>query len=137
MIALAFVLQAAAGQTLLGAIGQQSLPATGCAAYLWSAAGDRQLVAMAVANPAHIRLALAGAAPADLARTTEQGAPALGFAQSTEYKAGDVTATLDMTIETRPDLAAGATVPRGALRIDRAGQDSVVVPIAGLIGCAS
>jgi hypothetical protein len=34
-------------------------------------------------------------------------------------------------------LKDGAAVPEATLRIDRTGQDSVVVPVAGLVGCAA
>jgi hypothetical protein len=66
-LALMLALQAAtpapaanSGPGPLGAIGQQKLPAKGCAAYLWSMDAGRQLVAMATADPAQIRLAIDG-----------------------------------------------------------------------------
>lgn len=117
----------------LSAIGQQALPATGCAAYLWNI-GDRSLVAMAVAEPAQVRLAIDGKV-ADYARTAQNGAGGFGFAATTEYRGGDVTATLDLTIATRADLSAGAAVPEATLRIDRPGKDTVILPVGGLIGC--
>ncbi len=119
----------------LAAIGRQAMPARGCAAFLWTVNGARTLVAMAGADPAQIRLAIDGK-PGDYARSTQSGPGGFGFAGLTEYRGGDVTATLDMTIVTRGDLSAGATVPEATLRIDRAGRDSVVVPVAGLIGCS-
>ena len=120
----------------LGPIGRQALPASGCAAFLWSAAGDRTLVAMAVASPAHLRLAIDGAPPADLPLASAEGVPTLGFGQVGAYKAGDVTATLAMTVVTRADLNAGAVVSQGTLTLDRPGRDSAVLPVAGLVGCA-
>ena len=121
--------------TGLGAIGRQSLPATGCAAYLWSVA-DRQLVAMAVAAPAMVRLSIDGKT-VDFSRTSQQGTTSLGFGTTTGYGAGDVSVRLDMTIVPRENLVAGAQVPAGSLQIDRKGRDTVVVPVAGLVGCAS
>lgn len=144
MIAMILALQAAPSTApvpitapALGAIGQQALPAAGCAAFLWSSAGDRTLVAMATANPAHIRLAIDGAAPADLQWTSGEGSASFGFAGRGTYKAGDTSATLDMTVTARADLTAGAVVPQGVLTVERPGRDTLVLPVAGLVGCAS
>jgi hypothetical protein len=141
MISILFTLalQAAAPPTMidgvpLGAIGTQALPARGCAAYMWNVAGTRQLVAMAGADPAQLRIAVDGKVK-DYARTSQSGAGGFGFAAVTEYRGGDVTATLDMTITTRGDLAQGATVMPASLRIERPGHDTVVLPVGGLIGC--
>ncbi len=125
----------AAGPSLLGPIGRQQLPAKGCAAYLWSAA-DRQLVAMATADPATIRLAIGGRT-LDLSRSAGNGAGKFGFADQAEYRGGDVTARLTMDVVQQEGLTAGAKVPTGSLQVDRAGQDGIVIPVAGLIGCGS
>ncbi len=119
----------------IAGLEKQALPVTGCAAYLFSTGATRVLVAMASAEPATLRIALDGTT-ADYARTTQQGNGSFGFAHMTEYKAGDVTATLDMTIVTRGDLTKGAAVPEAILRVDRPGKDGLVIPVAGLIGCA-
>jgi hypothetical protein len=116
-----------------GAIGRQDLPAKGCAAYLWSAT-DRQLVAMATADPATIRIAIGGRT-IDLARSGGDGPGKLGFADASEYRRDDITARLTMEVVQQEGLTAGAKVPAGSLQIDRAGQDGIVVPVAGLIGC--
>jgi hypothetical protein len=126
---LALLLQAAA----LDPLPRQALPAKGCAAYLWSVA-DRRFVA--VADPARLRVSIGGKV-IDIAKASESGAGDYGFAGTTGYAGGDVTVTLDMTVARRANLAAGASVPGGTLTIARSGQDSVVVPVAGLIGCAS
>ncbi|MEO5865858.1 MAG: hypothetical protein ABIS14_10645 [Sphingomonas sp.] len=119
----------------LGALPKQELPARGCAAYLWSKTATPALVAMAGADPAQLRISIGGVIT-DLARDTQQGAGGFGFSTTTAYRNAAVTATLDMTIAPRDDLKDGAAVPEGTLRLDRAGQDSVVLPVAGLIGCA-
>ena len=118
----------------LGAIGKQVMPAKGCAAFLWAAA-DRTLVAMAVADTARIRLAIDGK-PADYARTDEAGPGGFGFAGVTTYRGGALTIVLDMTVVSRDELTAGAMVPTATVRIDRPGRDTVVLPLAGMIGCA-
>jgi hypothetical protein len=120
----------------IGAIPTQALPAKGCAAFLWTATGTRALVAMAGADPAQLRLSVGGTMT-DLPRTEEHDPGGYGFAGTTQYQAGDVTVVLTMSIATRGDLKDGASVPEATLRIDRTGQDSIVVPVAGLIGCAA
>ena len=118
----------------LGAIGTQKLPAKGCAAYLWSVDAGRQLVAMATADPAQIRLAIDGKTT-DYAMATQSPAIGFGFGGVTQYRGGDVTATRDMAVAVRADSSAGATVTSATLRIDRPGRDTVVLPVGGLIGC--
>lgn len=127
----ALLLQAAA--PMLGTLPRQTLPASGCAAYLWSVA-DRRLVAVAETEPASLRLVLDGR-QVDLARSGGAGQGDYGFAASGSYAAGEVAATLEMTVARRADLTAGAAVPAGTLTVARAGGDSLVVPVAGLIGC--
>ena len=140
-LALMLALQAAApsaatntGPGPLGAIGKQKLPAKGCAAYLWSMDAARQLVAMATADPAQIRLTVDGKTT-DYAMATQSAAIGFGFGGVTVYRGGDVTATLDMAVAVRADISAGATVTSATLRIDRPGRDTVVMPVGGLIGC--
>ena len=120
----------------IGAIPRQDLPARGCAAYLWTATGTRALVAMAQADPARLRLSIGGTI-VDLERSAQLGAGGFGFAETNDYGGGSTAAKLTMKIETRGSIVAGAMVPEGILQIDRAGQDSVVIPVAGMIGCAT
>ena len=113
---------------------KQALPAKGCAAFLWSATGTRTLIAMVTADPATVRLSLDGTVT-DLPRTAQRGDAGLGFSNSSDFGSGDVTATIDMKVTPRGDIKDGASVPEGSLRLDRKGQDGVVLPIVGLIGC--
>ena len=122
------------GASPLSAIGQQKLPARGCAAYLWTLDVNRQMVAMASADPAQIRLAIDGKV-LDFARATQSDPIGFGFGGITQYRRDDVTATLDLAISTRADITAGATVTAATLRIDRPSRDTVVVPVGGFIGC--
>ena len=125
----------AQGPVPLGPIGKQTLPARGCAAYLWSVA-DRQLVAMAGADPARLRIAIDGKT-LDYARASQNGAGGYGFGKVNVYSGADITATLDMTVVERPELTSGAMIPDATIRIDRTGRDTVIVPVAGLVGCAA
>lgn len=45
-------------------------------------------------------------------------------------------ATLDLTFATRADLTDGGGVPEATLTIARDGADVMVLPVAGMIGCA-
>lgn len=119
----------------LDALPKQEMPASGCAAFLWTATEQRTLVAMAVAEPAHLRVSLDGVS-VDLPRVAQRGSAAFGLSESSDYASPGIRATLDLRTETRGDLVNGAAIPDGALRLDRDGKDGVVVPITGLIGCA-
>ncbi len=119
---------------MLGPIGKQVMPAKGCAAFLWGTT-DRTLVAMAGAETGRIRVAIDGK-PIDYLRADESGAGGFGFAGVTTYRGGDLTIALDMTIVSRDDLASGAMIPAATLRIDRPGRDTVILPVAGMVGCA-
>ncbi|WP_375396793.1 hypothetical protein [uncultured Sphingomonas sp.] len=119
----------------VGSIPRQSLPDKGCAAFLWTLTPSHALVAMVTAEPAQLRMTIDGSV-ADFVRTAQVGAGGFGFSQTSEFRGGDVTATLDMTVATRGDLAGGAAVPEATLRLDRPGKDTLVLPVAGLIGCS-
>ena len=119
----------------IGVLPRQDLPAKGCAAYLFTTGTARAMVAMASAEPAQLRLTIDGAT-IDVARASQSGEGGFGFAGTTEYVRAEVTATLNMTITPRGDIVGGAAVPEATLRIDRPGKDGVVLPLAGLIGCA-
>ena len=144
LLLLAALAQAAPAATLapsidglpIGAIPRQDLPARGCAAYLWTASGTRALVAMAQADPARLRLSIGGTI-IDLERSGQVGSGGFGFAETNDYGSGSTAAKLTLKIETRGSITGGAVVPEGILQIDRTGEDSLVVPVAGMIGCAA
>lgn len=133
MMTIALLLLQAAAQPL-GPIGTQALPKKGCSAYLWSV-GDRQLVALAGADPAQLRLSIDGRT-VDLARATQEGTTVLGLPERQVFRRDAITATLEMTIEETANLQRGARVSNGVLTIERPGQDVGLVPVAGLVGCA-
>jgi hypothetical protein len=91
---------------------------------------------MASVDRATLRVSVGGKT-LDLARSAVSGTAPLGFAASTEYRGEGMSARLTMDVVQQEGLTAGARVPSGALQIDRPGADGVVVPVAGLIGCAA
>ena len=118
----------------IGAVPKQDLPARGCAAYLWTRGPSQAMIAMAVADPATIRLTIDGRVQ-DFAMTAQNGMGGYGFSHTTEYRGGDVTATLDMTISNETSMTGGARIGDATLRVERPGRDALVVPAGGLIGC--
>lgn len=125
-------LQSAPSVPVIGTLPRQELPMRGCAAYLW-AVQDQRFVAMV--EPTRLRIMLDGK-PTDLAAVEAAAASTLGLASTTRYAGNGVDATLDMTIAQRETLQDGAIVSDASLRIARAGQDEMVVPVGGLVGCA-
>lgn len=119
----------------IGKLGPQALPARGCAAYLFAPGPTRTLAAMATAEPGSIRLSLDGVV-VDYPRVGEAAGGSYGFAPVSEYRLGDVTLHLEMTIAQRGDLSDGAVISSATLRIDRGAKDGIVLPLGGLIGCA-
>ena len=122
-------------QAVLGAIGPQSLPPAGCAAFLWTRDQTPQLVGMLVAEPGRLRLNVNGRT-LDLPRAHAEGATARGFPGLSRYAAGDVVASIELVAADRSDLADGALVEEATLTLTRADADTTVVPLGGLIGCA-
>lgn len=118
----------------IGAIPPQELPQGSCAAFLWTRTNSHGLVAMMTANPARIRFAPGGTIT-DLVRVSQQGSADFGFSTTTDYAGGDFRLSIEIEIAKRKDLSDGATIPVATIRIDREGQDTVIVPAVGLIGC--
>jgi hypothetical protein len=119
----------------ISALPQQQLPAKGCAAFLWTRTASLALVAMATTDPASLRLAIDGKV-ADYPISAQNGIGGLGFSQVTEFKDHGVTATLQMTVTTDNNAPKNGSISDATLRIDRPGRDDLVVPLAGVIGCA-
>ncbi len=119
----------------IGMLPSQRLPDRGCAAFLWTRTPSMALVAMATTDPASLRLSIDGK-QADLPISAQNGIGGLGFSQITEYASKGVTATLQITVRTDAGTPKSGSIADATLRIDRTGRDSIVVPVAGAIGCA-
>ena len=118
----------------IGALPKQDLGSGQCAAFLWTRTPARALVAMISANPALFRYAPAGVVT-DLARTTMVGDAKFGLSPQASYASSDTSIAVDLTIEERGDLKDGAAVPAGTISITQSGADTLIVPVAGIIGC--
>ncbi|MBX9796235.1 hypothetical protein [Sphingomonas sp.] len=119
----------------IGAIPPQEMPATGCAAFLWTNTTTRSLAAMLTTEPPRARLAPGGMI-VDLVRTEQSGGGNYGFTTHGDYAAGDYRVAVDIEIVERGDLTQGAIIPAGTMRFEKEGSDGVVVPVVGIIGCA-
>lgn len=118
----------------IGTIPRQELPTGSCAAFLWSQTPGHGLIMMVSASPATVRFAPGGVVT-DLVRVAQNGEAQFGLAATSEYAGGDLRVTVDMEIVKRGDLTDGAAVPTATVRFDQTGKDSVIVPVAGIIGC--
>jgi len=120
----------------LGDLPPQALPQTGCAAYLWSV-GDQQrrMVAVASAASGVLRLSLDGRAQ-DLARAGPVAGGPYGLEGEGLYRGQGASARILLDITTREELRDGAIVPTGTLTVERPNSDAMIVPVAGLVGCA-
>ena len=122
-------------QATLGAIGPQTLPPAGCAAFLWSREATPSLVAMAASEPGTLTLQLNGKVLV-LPRTTVEGEAKRGLSALSRYVSGPVSATLALSVTERPDLIDGALVSDATVTVEQPGHDTIVVPAGGMIGCA-
>ena len=91
---------------------------------------------MAGADAGTLRLSVDGRT-VDLTRTGQAGTLLLGFGTTMSYAGDDIASRLDMTIVPRENLVAGAQVSEGALEVTRTGADTIIVPVAGLVGCTA
>lgn len=117
------------------ALPPQRLPAKGCAAFLWTRTPSMALVAMAITDPASLRLTIDGKVT-DLPISAQNGIGGLGYSQITEYRGKGTTATLQIVVKTDASTPKSGSISDATLRIDRPGQAGVVIPVAGAIGCA-
>lgn len=51
------------------------------------------------------------------------------------FSAGDLRISLDLDYRDQPGLTDGQLVDQGAMRIEQAGKDALVLPVAGLRAC--
>jgi hypothetical protein len=72
----------------------------------------------------------------DLPISAQNGIGGLGYSQITEYKGKGATATLQIVVKTDASTPKSGSISGATLRIDRAGQAGVVIPVAGAIDCA-
>ena len=107
----------------LGELPQQTLQPGRCVMVLWTRTEPPRRVAMADETARTLRIVQAGK-PVDLAATGEAS-----------YAGGGLTITLDLDMSQRGGVTDGAIIEQGAMRVEAAGRDSVVVPVGGIRAC--
>jgi hypothetical protein len=112
----------------LETLPDQDMPKDGCAVFLWRAGDPARLLLVARSDPPAAMVKLDGRVRS-LPRTAVDG-------RRTSYADGEDRIAIEVTVEPRRGLKDGAVITEGSLTLDRAGGATMVVPVAGLIGCA-
>jgi hypothetical protein len=119
----------------LAELPAQALPKGRCALFLWErAAGPGRRILMVTAQPGQARVVWRGAV-VDLPQTAASGEAAYGIAPKASYAGAGLTIDLDLDFAAGTPLAGGLVVRDGSLAFTPAGGDTVIVGVAGLIGC--
>lgn len=117
---------------IVGTLPRQRLDPGQCSLYLWSPGPPPRLVMAADATSARI---VHRGRVVDLPLTRADGVAVLGLSSASAYGDAGVSLAVDVAIEPRPNLTAGALVPSGSLTVTEAGGDAVVLPVSGMVGC--
>ena len=107
----------------LGELPQQTLQSGHCVTFLWTRTEPPRRVAMADETARTLRI-VRGRKSLDLA-SAGQGL----------YAIEGLSITLDLDIADREGVTNGAIINQGAMRVEEAGKDSVVVPVGGIRAC--
>lgn len=126
-------LAAAVSPLGLGELPPQVMQPNSCALFLWDRASEKRVV-MALANPATVRV-MRGGKTIDLAQSSADGAPVLGFAPHARY--GDAALSIGLDLDIVASEGGGAVIRNGAVTVTEADGSAVVAPVAGLVGCSS
>ena len=113
----------------------QTLAKGQCALFLWErAAGPGRRILMATPQPGVARVAWRGAV-VDLPQAGGSGDAVFGLTPRASYADARGNLDLDLDFGSGAPLAGGLIVRTGSLSFTPAGGDTVVVAVAGLIGC--
>ena len=119
----------------LGELPVQTLPAGRCALFLWDRQGDAgRRIVMVTYGPPQARVRIGGKV-ADLSQVSAGEPVLLGFAARARYAGAGVTLDLDLALDPNASVTGGAMIREGAAALTGADGATVVVPVAGLIGC--
>jgi anti-sigma-K factor RskA len=110
----------------------QTLAPQSCAMFLWDRASRRRII-MATAAPAALRVVIAGKPVQLAAAQPATGAMVMGFAAHSSFGDAALNVTLDLALVASE--GGGAVIRDGIVTVARAGADTVVAPVAGLVGC--
>ncbi|BBE34241.1 hypothetical protein [Sphingosinicella microcystinivorans] len=117
----------------LAELPQQDLQQGQCGMALWQRTEPARRIAFVLDEPATIRIVDDGKVIV-LARTASEGDPVVRHAPVQRFAGAGHSVTIDVRMEQREGLTAGAIIPEGTLTSQSA-RGSVVLPVFGLIGC--
>ncbi|MCR6643542.1 MAG: hypothetical protein NVV62_02910 [Terricaulis sp.] len=108
-----------------------------CGLYVWAQSAQQPLfIAVAYNTPAQVHVRIDGRDRV-LARTSFDGAPNSGHFEVQTFEDRNMALTLDVTFDLDRPLRDGASIRTGVMRVrDREGWETIV-PIGGLLACAS
>lgn len=117
----------------LAELPQQELQQGQCGMALWQRTEPARRIAYILDEPPSARIVDGGKVVA-LARTASEGDLIVRHAPVQRFAGAGHSLTIDVRIEQREGLLAGAVIPEGTLTRQSA-RGSVVLPVFGLIGC--
>lgn len=117
----------------LAELPQQDLAEGQCGMVLWQRTEPARRIAYVLDTPPSVRIVEDGKVIA-LARTAAEGDRVARHAPVQRFAGAGHTLAIDVQIEQREGLVAGAIIPDGTLTWQSA-RGSVVLPVFGLIGC--
>lgn len=117
----------------LAELPQQELQQGQCGMALWQRTEPARRIAYILDEPPSARI-VDGGKVVVLARTASEGDPIVRHAPVQRFAGTGHSIAIDVRIEQREGLLAGAVIPEGTLTWQSA-RGSVVLPVFGLIGC--
>lgn len=115
---------------------QQSVNTDECGLALWARGQGAQRIFFAV-NARRFAVINFDGQQIQLSAQHERKALVRGFSQTQFYEGAGLAVALDLTIETRQDVIAGAVVREGVLTLTQGSSGrALVVPVVGVIGCS-
>ncbi|WBX82972.1 hypothetical protein [Sphingosinicella microcystinivorans] len=117
----------------LAELPQQELQQGQCGMALWQRTEPARRIAYILDEPPSARI-VDGGKVIVLARTASEGDPVVRHAPVQRFAGAGHSIAIDVRIEQREGLLAGAVIPEGTLTWQSA-RGSVVLPVFGLIGC--
>ena len=117
----------------LAELPQQELQQGQCGMALWQRTEPARRIAFILDEPPSVRIIDGGEVIA-LARTAAEGDAIARHAPVQRFAGAGHSLTIDVRIEQREGLLAGAIIPEGTLTWQSV-RGSVVLPVFGLIGC--
>lgn len=130
--------QSVAGRDLrFDVLEPRPLEAGRCGLYVWAQSAQQPLfIAVAYNTPAQVHVRIDGRDRV-LARTSFDGAPNSGHFEVQTFEDRTIALTLDVAFDLERPLRDGASIRSGVMRVrDREGWETIV-PIGGLLACAS